>query len=73
MVAYLGLGTQELPYEEIGNIIVEILLAWEKAQCYEEVTNHCQRIHFSFFLHLWQNAMKNCRIIILNQTKDMLI
>ena len=44
MVAHLGLRTHELLYEEIGNIIAEILSAWEKAECYEEVANHSQRI-----------------------------
>ena len=39
-VAYLGLRTHELLYEEIGNIIAEILTAWGKAECYEEVANH---------------------------------
>ena len=32
MVAYLGLRTYELIYEEIGNSIAEILSAWEKAE-----------------------------------------
>ena len=31
MVAHLGFRTTELLYEEIGNIIAEILLDWEKA------------------------------------------
>ena len=39
MVAHLGLRTHELLYEKIGNIIAEILLAWEKVECYEEVAN----------------------------------
>ena len=34
----------ELLYEEIGNIIAEILSPWKKAECYEEVANHSQRI-----------------------------
>ena len=34
MVAYLGLRTYELLYEEIANIIAEILTAWEKAECF---------------------------------------
>ena len=34
MVAHLGLRTHELLYEEIGNIIAEILTVWEKAKCY---------------------------------------
>ena len=29
-------------YEEIGNIIAEILSVWKK--CYEEVSNYFQRI-----------------------------
>ena len=44
MVAHLGLRTHELLYEEIGNIIAEILLVWEKTECYENVANHSQRI-----------------------------
>mgnify|MGYP006975840273 CR=1 FL=1 len=40
MFAYWGLRTRELIYGEIGNIIAEIVLAWEKAECYEEVDNH---------------------------------
>ena len=44
MVAHLGLRTHELLSEKIGNIITEILSPWEKAECYEEVTNHSQRI-----------------------------
>ena len=44
MVAHLGLRTHELLYEEIGNVIAEILSGWEKAESYEEVTNHSQRI-----------------------------
>ena len=43
MVAHLGLCTHELLYEEIGNIIAEILSAWEEAECYNEVVNHSQR------------------------------
>ena len=42
MVAHLGLRTHELLYEEIGNSIAEILTAWAKAECYEEVANHSQ-------------------------------
>ena len=52
MVVHLGLRTYDLPYEEIGNIITEILPAWEKA---EKVANHSQRIfyfnYYYFFLH----------------------
>ena len=44
MVAHLGLRTHELRYEEIGNIIAEILSAWENAECYEELANHSQSI-----------------------------
>ena len=33
MVANLGLRTHVLIYEEIGNIIAEILAVWEKAVC----------------------------------------
>ena len=44
MAAHLGLRTHELLYKEIGNIIAEMLSAWEKAECYEEVANHFQRI-----------------------------
>ena len=39
MVAQLGLRTHVILYEEIGNIIAEIL-AWQKAECYVEVANH---------------------------------
>ena len=49
MVAYLGVRTHELN-EEIGNIINEILSAWEKAECYEEEANHSQRIFTSITL-----------------------
>ena len=44
MVAHLGLRTHELIYEEIGHIIAEIVSAWGKAEGYEEVANHSQRI-----------------------------
>ena len=37
MVAHLGSRTYELLYEEICKIIAEILTAWKKAECYEEV------------------------------------
>ena len=47
MVTHLALRTRELLYEENGNIIAEILSVWEKAECYEEVTNHSQR-YFTF-------------------------
>ena len=59
MVAHLRLRSHELLYEEIGNIISEILLAREKAECYEEVANHSHRIFtliqndifLGFYLH----------------------
>ena len=44
MVAHLGPRTYELLYEEIGNIVAEILSAWEKGKCYEKVANHSKRI-----------------------------
>ena len=44
MVAHLGLRTHELPYEEIGIIIAEILSAGQKEECYEEVAIYSQRI-----------------------------
>ena len=44
MVANLGLRTHELLCEEIGNNIAELLSAWEKTECHEEVANHTQRI-----------------------------
>ena len=52
MVAHLGLRTHELLYEEIGNINAEILSAWEKAECCQEVANHSliQNINFLNFL-----------------------
>ena len=40
MVAHLGLRNHDLLYDGIGNIMAEILSAWEKAKCYEEVDNH---------------------------------
>ena len=36
MVPYLGLRTHELLYEEIVNIIGELLSAWKKAKCYKD-------------------------------------
>ena len=42
MVPHLLMRTHEQLYEEIGNIIAEIISAWEKA---EEVANHSQRIY----------------------------
>ena len=47
LVAHLGLRTHELFYEEIGNIIAEILSPWEKAEDFKEVGNHSQRIFTS--------------------------
>ena len=44
MVANLGLRTNEHLYEEIDKIIAEMLSAWEKVECHEEVANHSQRI-----------------------------
>ena len=44
MFAYWGLRTRELIYEEIGNIIAEIVSAWEKAECYEDLANHLQNV-----------------------------
>ena len=44
MVAHLGLRTYELLYEEIGNIIAELLSAGEKSECSWEVVHHSQRI-----------------------------
>ena len=35
---------QPLLYEEIVIIIGDILSAWEKAECYEEVVDHSHRI-----------------------------
>ena len=46
MVAHLGLCTHKLRYAEIGNIIAEIVSAWQKADCYELVANHSQSILF---------------------------
>ena len=40
MVPHLVLRTHELLYEEIDNIMSEILSDWEKAENYEEVANH---------------------------------
>ena len=47
MVAHLGARTHELLYEEIGNIIAEILSAWEKAECYDEVATFSSSIFAS--------------------------
>ena len=43
MVAQLGLRTQELLYEEIGNIIIDMWSAWIKAEYFEEVAHHSRR------------------------------
>ena len=47
MVSHLELRTHELLYKEVGNYIAEILFAWEKTDCYEEVANHSQHIFTS--------------------------
>ena len=59
MVAQLGLRTHELLYEEICNIIADILSVREKAGSYEEGANHAKPIFtlihnniFWGFLHL---------------------
>ena len=44
MVVHLELRTHELHFEKIGNIFAEILSAWEKSECYEEVAKHYQRV-----------------------------
>ena len=73
MVAHLGLRTHELLHEDIGNIIADILSAWEKTEYYNEVANPSQRFFtliqhndFCFLLHLWYNTLKNRKIIILS-------
>ena len=43
MVAHLGLPTHELLYEEISNIIAEIVSAWEQAKWYKELAIHSKR------------------------------
>ena len=43
LVAHLGLRTHTLLFEEIVNIMTKFHHP-EKAQCYEEVANHSQRI-----------------------------
>ena len=43
MVAHVGLRTHEVLYEEISNIIAEILQPKRKAKCYEEAANYFQR------------------------------
>ena len=52
MVVHLRLRTYKLLYREISNVIAEILSAWEKAECYEDVAStdvasHSQRIFIS--------------------------
>ena len=64
MVAHLGSRTYELLYEEICKIIAEILTAWKKAECYEEVAIHSRCIFTGGFLHLWQNTMRNRKNIL---------
>ena len=54
MVAYLGLCTHELLYEEIGNIKVEILSSQEKAECSQRIFT-LVIIIFGFVLHLLHN------------------
>ena len=53
-------GVLETPwlYEEIGNIIAEILSPWEKAEDFKEVGNHSQRIFTSvrFLIVLCHNC-----------------
>ena len=44
MVAHLGLRTHKLLYEEIGNIIAEILSAGQNAKSYKKVAKHSQSI-----------------------------
>ena len=53
MVAYFRLRTHELLYKEMGNIIAEILSAWEIAECNEEVANHSQRIFALIKTDFW--------------------
>ena len=55
MVAHYWLRTQELLYEEIDNIMAEILSAWQKAECYEEVANHSKCIFTSILWYAWWN------------------
>ena len=40
MVAHLGLRTNELLYEEIVNIIGEIVSVWEKAEYYQPLPTY---------------------------------
>ena len=42
--SFFGLRTHELLNEEIEYIFARILSAWDKAECYDEVANHSQRI-----------------------------
>ena len=69
MVAHLGLHTHELLCEELGNIIAEILTAWEKSECYEEEVNYYQGIKIMIFGDdewFWHKKLKFRKIIILN-------
>ena len=63
MIAHLKLRTHKLLYEEVGNIIAEILSAWEKAESYEEEANHSQSsftfIQNNSLWNLWQIKLKN--------------
>ena len=76
MVAHLGMRTHELLFEEIGIIIADVSSAWEKAECYEEVANHSQRIFtlikitmLQFFILLNHTCQKTPKIIILHYRK----
>ena len=67
MVAHLGLRTHELLCEEIDNILTEIWSVWEKAECYEEVANHSQRIftliqNNKFLVFYIYDTLKNRKI-----------
>ena len=55
MIAHLRLRTDKFLYEEVGNIIAEILSAWEKAESYEEEANHSQ----SSFTFIQNNSLWN--------------
>ena len=50
--------THELLYEEIGNIIAEMLSASEKAECYEKVANHSQRTFTLIQNNVFQGFLK---------------
>ena len=70
MVAQLRLRTHELLYEEIGNLIAEILSAWQKAECYHPpwIFNWILKKLFfgGFYIH------DESKIVIINRSKDML-